>query len=405
MKKNEDIPAIEGGSPASEQYIYFGMPSLDCEEEAVVLEVLRSKWIGMGAKTVLFEKKFSEYVQSKWAFSVNSCTAALHLSLLVSGVGGGDEVLTTPMTFVSTVNAVEYVGANPVFVDIQENTLNIDPGQIISKITPRTKAILPVHFAGLPVAMEQIEKIAEEYNLKIIYDAAHALGAAYDNKKIGSGKHLSCFSFYANKKITTGEGGMITGNDPEPLKDLLIYRQNGLDHTAWERYQSKKVMMNQMTKLGYKYNMTDLNAAIGLVQLSKIEKFLEICQEISGFYNQELQHIDHVFSCYFPHKYPEIRHALHLYVIVLDLKHLSVDRNQIAAALREENIGVAIHYLPIHRHSYYKTKYNLDSKDYPVADRIGLSCLTLPIHPNMTLADAAKVIKGLKKVIKWYKIS
>ena len=207
MKNSQDLLAIEGGLPVSGQYIYFGMPSLDHEEEAMVLEVLRSNWIGMGPKTVLFEKKFSEYVHSKWAFSVNSCTAALHLSLLVSGVGSGDEVITTPMTFVSTVNAIEYVGAKPVLVDIQADTLNIDQNQIASKITSKTKAILPVHFGGLSVEMEQIEKIAKDHNLKVIYDAAHALGGVYHNRRIGSGKHLSCFSFYATKNLTCGEGG------------------------------------------------------------------------------------------------------------------------------------------------------------------------------------------------------
>jgi dTDP-4-amino-4,6-dideoxygalactose transaminase len=394
--------AMEGGQPACQKYIFFGLPSLGEEEEQAVIETMRSQWIGMGNKTLEFESRFAEYVGSRWALSTSSCTAALHLALLALGVGPGDEVITTPLTFVATANAIEYTGARPVFVDIDPETLNIDPNRIEAAITPRTKAILPVHYGGLPVDMAAIEALAAKHRLRVLYDAAHAVGGAYQGVNIGGGNHITSFSFYPNKNMTTCEGGMITGNDEAILSELKLLRQHGLRDNAWQRYQTKRIILYETTKLGYKYNLTDLQSAIGLVQLGKLECFQKRREQIALYYNSQIRDMQCVQGCYHPELYGHSRHALHLYVVLLDMQHLCTDRNQIAAALREENIGVGIHYLPIHRHKYYREKYALSPDDYPVADRVGDSCITLPTNPTMSHVDAAMVIKALRKVLKWY---
>lgn len=394
--------AMEGGQPVCQKYIFFGLPSLGDEEERAMVETLRSQWIGMGKKTLEFENRFAEYVGSGWALSTSSCTAALHLGLLALGIGPGDEVVTTPLTFVATANAIEYTGARPVFADVEPGTLNLDPERVAAAITPRTKAILPVHFGGLPVNMEAFEALAHKHGLSLLYDAAHAVGGAYKGVRIGGGGHLSCFSFYPNKNLTTCEGGMVTGNDESVLGALKLLRQHGLRDNAWQRYQTKRVILYEASTLGYKYNMTDLQSAIGLAQLEKLEGFQKRREEIALYYNSMIQDMDCVASCYQPHLYDGSRHALHLYIILLDMDKLCTDRNQIAAALREENIGVGIHYLPVHRHAYYREKYALSAADYPVADRAGNTCITLPTNPSMSRVDAAMVIKALRKVLTWY---
>jgi len=399
----DDILAIEGGKPVSPKYIIFGKPTLGQEEEDAVIETMRSQWIGNGQKTIEFENAFANYVGSDWAFSVSSCTAALHLSLLACGIKPGDEVITTPLTFVATINAIEYVGAKPILAEIQEDTLNIDPEKIREKITPLTKAILPVHFSGMPVDMEEIESIAGQQDLDVIYDAAHAIGAISNKRRIGSGPYLSCFSFYPNKNITTCEGGMITGQrNDKLLEKLTIYRHHGLCSDAWQRYQYKRMLDTDMYSLGYKYNMTDLQASLGLVQLKKLESFQQKRLEIAEYYNKRLATIDHLSVCYHPEQYPHIRHALHLYVVLLDIDKFRVDRNQIVYALRGENIGVSIHYTPIFEYQYYLHKYKYSPQNYPITNRIARSCITLPINPSMTIEDAELVVLALKKVLKWY---
>jgi dTDP-4-amino-4,6-dideoxygalactose transaminase len=249
--------------------------------------------------------------------------------------------------------------------------------------------------------MEAFEALAHKHGLSLLYDAAHAVGGAYKGVRIGGGGHLSCFSFYPNKNLTTCEGGMVTGNDESVLGALKLLRQHGLRDNAWQRYQTKRVILYEASTLGYKYNMTDLQSAIGLAQLEKLEGFQKRREEIALYYNSMIQDMDCVASCYQPHLYDGSRHALHLYIILLDMDKLCTDRNQIAAALRKENIGVGIHYLPVHRHAYYREKYALSAADYPVADRAGNTCITLPTNPSMSRVDAAMVIK-LRKVLTWY---
>ncbi len=393
----------EGGSPISDRFINFGVPNFGKEEEDEILDTLRSRWIGMGKKTIAFEQMFAGYCQNKWALSVSSCTAALHLSLLASKIGPGDEVITTPFTFAATINAIEYTGARPVFVDIDPETFNISSREIKKKLTKKTKAILPVHFGGLPVDMDAIEKLAADHKIAVVYDAAHAVGAMYRGKKIGSGNHLSCFSFYANKNMSTGEGGMITGSNEEARTLICSLRQHGLNHNAWQRFITREFIVGDISNLGFKYNYNDLQASLGIVQLRKLDGFSVGREEIARYYDHELAGYDFITRQYrFPSGDPKNKHALHLYMLVFDMDRFKVSRNQIASVLREENIGVAVHYVPIFKMSYYQKKYGLKSQAYPAANRIGASCLTLPISAAMTVDDAAVVIQGLKKVFKYY---
>ena len=268
-----DKPAIEGGKPIREKYLVFGEPDIGEEEINEVVKSLKSRWIGTGPLVSKFEENIKRYIGCEYAQAVNSCTAALHLSLLCNGVGQGDEVITTPMTFSATANVIEHVRAKPVFVDIEEDSYNIDANKIEDAISSKTKAIMLVHFAGLPCDLDKIYKIGKEYNIPIIEDAAHAIGAEFNSKKIGSFGNPTCFSFYVTKNITAVEGGIICLNDEEMAKKMKIYTFHGLSRHAWQRFSEDEKNTYEIIYPGYKYNFTDINAAIVLHQLKKLETF------------------------------------------------------------------------------------------------------------------------------------
>ena len=395
--------ALDGGTPVREQFLPFGRPCLGEEEINSVVETLQSRWIGTGPKAVQFEKMFAEYVHSRHALAVNSCTAALHLSLIASGIGPGDEVITSPLTFAATANVVVHVGATPVFADIDPLTLNIEPRNIEKAITQRTKAIIPVHYGGLPCDMDAIMALAKQHDLIIIEDAAHAVGGRYKGQMIGALGNLTCFSFYANKNLTTAEGGMVTTDSDEMAEKIEIFRLHGLSKHAWQRYSSRKLLLSDALYPGFKYNMPDLIASLGLHQLKKQERFLEIREQYARHFDEAFGHLPGVRLQPRPRDLDQNRHALHLYVLILDPRQYTVDRNQILSALLAENIGAALHYRAVHTHPFYRDTFGYKPEDYPIGNQVGENILTLPLTPGMNEQDVSDVVNGVYKVLSAYR--
>lgn len=393
--------AIDGGKPVRDTFLPFGVPCLGEEESNEILDTLQSGWIGTGPKVTRFEKMLADYVGAPYAVTVNSCTAGLFLSLLVSGIGPGDEVITTPLTFGATANVIVHCGARPVFVDIDPVTLNIDPANIEGAITPRTRAILPVHFGGLACDMDAIGEIAQRHGLVVIEDAAHAIGTRYRGRMIGSFGNLTSFSFYPNKNMTTGEGGAITTDNPDLAEQLEIYRLHGLSRHAWQRYTTRRLMLSDVVVPGYKFNMTDLQASLGIHQLNKLESFLEIRTEYAHRYDEAFANWEGIRLQPRPQN-PEDRHALHLYVLIISPEHFKVSRNQIIDALLAENIGAALHYRALHTHPYYAKTFGCRAEDYPQAAAVGESIFSLPLSPKMTIDDVGDVITGVCQVLEAY---
>lgn len=394
--------AIDGGKPIREKMLVFGAPNFGEDEIAEVVDTIKSGWVGTGPKTKKFEEEFAAYVGAKYAIALNSCTAGLHLSMVVLGIGPGDEVIVPSLTFGATANVVEHVGARPVLVDIDPATLCIDPQQIERAITPRTKAIIPVHYGGMPCAMDRIREIADTRQLAIVEDAAHATGTLYQGRKIGTLSPLTNFSFYANKNLSTAEGGMVTTDDPALEEKLRVYHLHGLSRDAWKRYHTKAFSVSEVVVPGYKYNMTDLQASLGLHQLRKQEQFIARREEIAAFYDEAFSELDGMIRTQSRPHDGQNRHVLHLYVLMLNLAQLKVGRNQVISALLAENIGAALHYQPLHMQPYYRDTYGYQPDHLPVACCIGESVLSLPLVPQMTQQDAQDVVDAVEKVMTAY---
>ncbi|WP_196593874.1 DegT/DnrJ/EryC1/StrS family aminotransferase [Pectinatus sottacetonis] len=381
-------------------FLPFSKPTISEDAIADVCDSIRSGWLAMGPKTVDFEKKFAEYTGAKFAISVNSATAGLHLAVMAV-TQPGDEVITTPMTFASTVNAIIYAGAVPILADIDPVTLNIDPKKIAEKITSKTKAVIPVHFAGRPCNMDAIEKIAQEHNLAIIEDSAHALGASYHGKKIGSGKgprRIAVFSFHPTKNITTGEGGMITTDDEKAADQMSVQRQNGMDKGAWNRFGAKGKSHYDIFIPGLKYQMMDIQAAIGRDQLKYLEKFNKRRTEIIEKYNTAFAGID---GLTLPAPIEKgCVHSWHIYTPLLDSKKLGFTRDEFMEKMKEYNIGTAYHYQALHLFSGYAKITGLKKGDMPVAEEIGEKIVSLPLFPAMTNEDITDVIEAVTNICK-----
>lgn len=395
-----DKPAIEGGAPARDKILPYATQWLEQEEIDAVVDTLKSVWITTGPKEKEFTEKYAAYVGAKHGVAVSSCTAALNLSVIGAGVGPGDEVITTPMTFVATTLAVLQAGATPVFVDIEEDTLNIDVEKIESKITEKTKAILPMHYGGNPVKMDRILEIAKKHNLKVVEDAAHASGAAYKGKKIGSFGDMTCFSFHAIKNMTCAEGGMITTDDGELAERLKSMSFFGIPMDAYKRASSERPWHYDVEDMGFKYNMTDIAASMGLVQLRKLEAFNARRGELVKMYDEAFAGVDEIIT---PGYTEGADPSYHLYVVKLREGALSVDRDRALAALRAENIFANIHYCPIYRHPYFQRTMKLDPATLPVCEKVYGSIVTLPLFPRMTDADLNDVVTAMKKIIAYYK--
>ena len=393
-------PAIEGGIPVREDFLPYGTQWLNEKEINEVIESLKSNWITTGPKMRKFEENFKNHIGCKYAVAVNSGTAALHVSTSCINIKPGDEVITTPLTFVASANCVVYRGGTPIFADIKKDTYNIDPEEIKKKLTSKTKAIIPVHFTGQPCDMDEICELAEENNLYIIEDAAHAIDAEYKGKKIGTISDLTIFSFHPVKNITTAEGGMVTTNNSEFYEKLLMFRTHGISRDAVKRFGKEGGFYYDMQYLGYRYNLSELHSALGIHQLGKLESFQKRRREIVKIYNRELQSLEEIKL---PFVKSDIKHSWHLYVIQLNLETLKVDRDHIFKAMRAENIGVNVHYIPIHYHSYYQDHFGLKKGILPNVEWLYPRLLTIPIFPKMSDDDVYDVINALEKVTKYYK--
>jgi dTDP-4-amino-4,6-dideoxygalactose transaminase len=395
-------------------FLPFSPPFIGEEEIAEVIDTLRSDWITTGPKVRRFEEEFAAFIGAPAALALNSCTAALHVALATLGISPGDAVITTPMTFCSSVHVVEHVGARPILVDVEPDTLNIDPNKIAENVktlkrsTFSIRAILPVHLYGHPCDMDAILEIAAEHNLAIIEDAAHALPAKYKGRNIGSTAPLppsspalllTAFSFYATKNLTTAEGGMLTGS-PEFIDEARIWSLHGMSRDAWKRYAAEGSWYYDVVRPGFKYNMTDIQAAIGLHQLRKLPQFQARRREIVRRYNEAFSQLEEL---QIPTERPEVEHAWHLYVLRLNVERLNVSRNQFIEELKARNIGTSVHFIPIHLHPYYRDKYGYKPDDFPVAYREYQRIVSLPLYPRMTDQDVADVIEAVVDVVKRYR--
>ena len=376
-------------------YIHFHRYSIDQAEKDAVIAALESGWITKGPRVAEFEQDFKGYTHSKNALALNSCTAGLHVAMLALDIGPGDEVITTPLTFVATVNMILAVGAEPVLVDINPDTLNIDAKSIEAHITPRTKAIIPVHIAGQPCDLDPILALAKQHNLYVIDDAAHAVGARYKDQPIGSLCDATAFSFYATKNITTGEGGMLTSPHDELIAKARPLSLHGLSQDAWKRYSQNEFKHYLVNEPGYKYNMTDIQAALGLVQLTKCDAFTEKRTEIVDRYKKQLQNLPLTFQ----EPIAEIKHA-HLFTVQLQTEALNKSRDEILSLLQAEGIGCAVHFIPVHKHPFYQQRLADQLHRLPHADRAGDSLISLPLYPDLTASAQDRVIETFSRLLK-----
>ena len=396
IKKNA---AYSSKKPVRDDFLIFGSPQIMDDEIEEVVKTLRSCWIGTGPKVGKFEEDFRKYIGSKYALAVNSCTAGLHLALLAAGIKNGDEVITTPMTFCATANVIIHSGGKPVFADIEKGSLNIDPFEIEKKITEKTKVILPVHYTGRPCNMDSILKIAKKYSLKVISDCAHAIEAEYHGKKVGSIGDMSVFSFYVTKNLVTGEGGMITFSDPQYADDIRILTLHGMSKDAWKRYSDEEYKHYFVVAPGYKYNMTDMQASLGIHQLKRIESNWKRRLEIWYRYNQAFKTLPVMIPAEFEEN---TRHALHLYTLILDIDKLQTDRDGVLNALYKENIGTGVHFIAVHLHPYYKEKFGYKKEDFPISSYISDRTISLPFSAKLSDRDVEDVIISVKRVLEYY---
>lgn len=394
-------PAIAGGQPIRSKFLIFGAPRFFQEELKEVMETLRSGWWGTGPKCLQFETEFGRYVHAKNAVSVNSATAAMHLGLDALGVGPGDEVITSPLTFVSTANVIIHVGARPVFADVNQATGNIDPAEIAKKITKKTKAIIPVHLHGRPCPMDSITPVAKKHKLFVMEDAAHAAEAWYHGKKIGSISDMTAFSFYVTKNIATAEGGMLTTNNDNWAKIVRIRRLHGISADAWKRYSSEGYHPYEAVYPGYKYNLTDLAASLGIHQLKRAEANLKIRQKYWQIFTNAFSQIDGIIP---PAPIePDTVHAMHLYAINLELEKLKIDRNRFIDEMTKLKIGCGVHFTALHTHQYYRETFKFKPQDFPNAFWIGERTVSLPFYPHMSRKDLFDVIAAVAKIVKQYR--
>lgn len=390
---------INGGKSVRNTYLSYGKQTIDDSDIESVVEVLKGNYLTTGPVVEQFEKKVAEYVGVKYAVAVSNGTAALHMACYAAGIGEGDEVIVPAITFAASANCVLYCGGKPVFVDIEPNTLNIDINKIEEKITPKTKAIIPVDFAGQSVQIDEIVKLAERYNLVIIEDAAHALGGEYKNKKIGAMAHMTEFSFHPVKPITTGEGGIVVTNSKEYYEKMLLFRSHGITRDINLMSEIQGPWYYEQIDLGYNYRITDLQCALGLSQMNKLDKFINRRREIAHIYNEAFKDVKEIIT---PFESEDCKSGWHIYVIALNLEKLTVNRKEIFEALQKENIGVNVHYLPVYMHPYYR-KLGYKKGICPVAEDMYNRIVTLPLFPSMSNQDIDDVITAVKKVINTYR--
>ncbi len=393
-----EFPAIAGGNPArdSSRPLVFGAPEIGTTEIGAVTACLRSGWIGSGPRVAEFEQEFARYKGVRYAAAVSSGTAALHLALVAMEIGGGDEVIVPTMTYCSTVHAIVHAGANPVLVDCELSTSNIDAGRIERSITARTKAIVVVHMAGRCCDMETIGDIARRRGLRLIEDCAHALESSYHGRAAGAMGDAGCFSFYPTKSITTGDGGMLIVSDRKLYRRIKILSMQGMTTDAWIRTRGTR--RNRTVAAGFKYNMTDMSAALGLAQMPQVEARWRRRKAIWNEYGDQLKDLPVRLPA---EPEPRTRHAYHLYSVVLG-EQFPLTRRELVAALRAENIGTGIHFEPVHRQPYYRRRFGFQSADFPAATRIGERTISLPLGASMKVSEAVEVSEALHRIARHF---
>ncbi|MBZ5666750.1 MAG: UDP-4-amino-4,6-dideoxy-N-acetyl-beta-L-altrosamine transaminase [Acidobacteriia bacterium] len=389
--------AIDGGMPVRETLLPYGRQSVSEEDIQAVVEVLRSDWLTTGPKVGEFEERFAAWVGAKYGISFSSGTAALHAAAFAAGLGPGDEGITTPMTFCATANCVLYQGAQPVFADVSADTLNLDPGEVAKQLSPRTKAILAVDYAGHPADLDALLALTRQRGIPLIEDACHALGANYRGTRVGGIADMTVFSFHPVKHLTTGEGGMVTTNDAKLAETLRRFRNHGISSEARQR-QASGQWYYEMVLLGFNYRLTDVACALGLSQLTRLTENVARRREIAARYAAAFREVPQLIP---PSVRADASPAWHLYPIRIDSAKLTVDRGQIFRALRAENIGVNVHYIPVHLHPYYR---NLGHRagECPVAEAAYERLISLPMFHGMTDADVGDVVRAVNKVISSY---
>jgi dTDP-4-amino-4,6-dideoxygalactose transaminase len=387
---------IKGEKVMRKNVLPFSRPTLGEDEINEIVDSIKSGWITTGPKVERFAQLFKDYVGAPYAAPLSSATAGLHLALLAHGIGPGDEVITTPMTFAATINAITYVGATPVLADINRDTLQIRVENIRRKITPQTRAVIPVHFAGQPVDLDDLLKLADLHDLILIEDAAHAVGTEYKGKKIGSFPTTSVFSFHPNKNITTGEGGMVVTNDEKVFKAVSLLRFHGIDKNARKEPGSQDTLRYDLPQPGFKYNMMDIQAAMGIHQLPKLDAFIDERKKRADIYQKSFK--DRVgLILPQPVPYPH-RHSWHLYTPQIDIDGLVIDRDAFIHELKLRNIGAGLHYTAVHEFSYYRDRFGWRPNDYPEAHFVSERILSLPLFPEMSDQDQADVIEAVTDI-------
>lgn len=388
--------------PHRSEFLLFGAPDIREPEIQEVVETLRSGWLSSGPRCRKFEQLFCEYIGCEYAIALNSCTAGLELALEVLGVGPGDEVITTPLTFCATANVIVHRGARPVFVDVARETGNIDPEQVLRAITDKTKAILPVHLYGRPCAMDELMSIAREHGLYVIEDAAHATEAWYRGRKIGTIGDVTVYSFYATKNLVTGEGGMLVTDNKIVADEVSIKHLHGLSRDAWKRYSAEGFQPYDVVAAGYKYNMMDLQAALGIHQLARLEENLKIRERHWQAYDEAFASIEGITipqRVSTQSRFGKTRHARHLYTILLDFDRLKVSRREFIRSLKRENIGTGIHFTALHLHSFYQDKFGYKRGDFPNAEFISDRTVSLPLSSALDQEDVNDVIRAVQKLV------
>ncbi|MBU4268993.1 MAG: DegT/DnrJ/EryC1/StrS family aminotransferase [Acidobacteria bacterium] len=382
--------------PRRKNFLVFGSPLIEEAEIAEVVSSLRSGWIGTGPKVHRFEEMFRNFTGSRFAMALNSCTAALHLSMLAIGIKPGDEVIIPALTFAATANAVIHAGGRPVLVDCQRETMNMDPEDAERKITKKTRAIIPVHFAGRPCAMDAIADIARRHRLHVVEDCAHAIETEFQGKKVGTFGAVGCYSFYVTKNIVTGEGGMAVTDNDEYAARIKTLGLHGLSRDAWKRFSDKGYKHYQVVEAGFKYNMMDLQAALGIHQLPRLDRYWQRRQEIWHTYNDAFQDL----PVFLPAPLPgDSKHACHLYTLLLDTGRLKISRDQFLEQMTEANIGVGVHYIALHLHPFYQLTYGYKPGDFPNADWISERTVSLPLSPKLSNEDVADVIAAVREIL------
>jgi dTDP-4-amino-4,6-dideoxygalactose transaminase len=381
---------------ARENFLVFGAPAIEDAEIQELVATMRSGWLGTGPRVARFEQAFAAYKGVGSAAAVNSCTAALHLSILALGLKPGDEVITSALTFCATVNAIIHAGATPVLADVNPVTMNLDPDDVRRKVTRKTRALLPVHFAGRPCDMDALQTIADQHGLRIVEDCAHAIETEYKGRKAGTFGDFGCFSFYVTKNVVTGEGGMLLARREEDLARAKVLGLHGMSKDAWRRFSDEGYKHYQVVDAGFKYNMMDIQAAIGIHQLQRVEYYWQRRKQLWGTYDAALKDLPITLPA---QAEPNTRHAYHLYNLLIDETNAGISRDQFLEEMTRHGIGVGVHYLSIPEHPYYQNKFGWQPGDFPNAMRIGRQTVSIPLSAKLSGADVQDVIAAVRSIV------